>query len=523
MRPSAALRLSLACALLIGAFCATPAAAGGRAPSAPQTADVLAKATPTTAAQLRGYWVDAFNPGIYTPAQIDALIADATTIRANALIVQTSRRFDCFCNNALFPRTGAAIDPLPFDPLKTLITRAHAAGLQVHAWVNATTLWNSATPPASVGHAYNQHGPSASGENRWLNKRVDGAESVGAGETFIDPANPAAVDYLVKGVTSITSAYDVDGVTLDYIRYPDYNTGSANDWGYSSTSLARFRALTGRSDTPAVSDAQFTQWRRDQVTGLVRRIYLAMYAVDPKDRLSVSGITYGYGPQSVGGWENTATYRTVLQDWRGWIDQGIVDTVATMNYKRAYLSDQAQMFTEWTKTTAAYQGSRQNVVGPGLYLNDRADNVAQAKAVQAAGVGWAGYSYANVSRTAASSSATVKAGERNLLQQALRKSVFTQAVPVPAMTWKTKPTTGHLVGVLARNGVPLDQAEVSLRATASGKTWTTRTDGSGWFGVPGLAPGEYLVTIAGFAGCGVQVVVTAGKVSTVSPSLESCG
>lgn len=99
--------------------------------------------------QWRGYWVDAFNEGIYTPAQVEELVGDALEVNANALIVQVARRYDCFCNGADYPRTDAAIAPAPYDPLDEVIEQAHAAGLEVHAWVNFGTLWNSATPPRS--------------------------------------------------------------------------------------------------------------------------------------------------------------------------------------------------------------------------------------------------------------------------------------------------------------------------------------------------------------------------------------
>src|SRR5689334_18879980 len=107
------------------------------------------------AEQFRAYWVDAFNAGFYTQAQVDQLIADAKAANLNALVVQIGRRGDCFCNNASMPRTDAGIAAMPFDPLQALITAAHAEGIQVHAWVIATSMWNSATPPVSASHAFN--------------------------------------------------------------------------------------------------------------------------------------------------------------------------------------------------------------------------------------------------------------------------------------------------------------------------------------------------------------------------------
>src|SRR5690625_3153953 len=127
--------------------------------TAPATADPANGDSATgdsaeTPEQWRSYWVDAFNEGIYTPEQVDTLVADAEAINANALIVQVARRYDCFCNDALYPRTDAAVDPAPYDPLQEIIDDAHAAGIEVHAWVNVNTMWNSATPHSDPEHIF---------------------------------------------------------------------------------------------------------------------------------------------------------------------------------------------------------------------------------------------------------------------------------------------------------------------------------------------------------------------------------
>ena len=334
----------------------------------------LVTSAPATAAtdqaqqpeQWRSYWVDAFNEGIYNADQAAQLVEDALAVNANALIVQTARRYDCFCNRALYPRTDAAVAPAPFDPLETIIEQAHAAGLEVHAWVNVNTFWNSATPPRSPEHAFNQHGPTAEGRDRWLNKKYDGTELQGA-NAYADPGHPEVANYIVDAIRSIVSEYDVDGINLDYVRYPDFNSQTGvSDWGYNDVSVARFQQATGRSDVPAPSDAQWTDWRRDQVTSLVRKIYLGIWDVDPQARLSMDAITYGNGPQAVGGWEATRTYAEVLQDWVGWLDEGIMDTAVTMNYKRNWMPAQKQMYSEWAEFLADNQGQRPAVNGPGL-------------------------------------------------------------------------------------------------------------------------------------------------------------
>ncbi|MGH3728982.1 MAG: family 10 glycosylhydrolase [Micromonosporaceae bacterium] len=497
----------------------------------------LGGATPAAAEskpeQWRGYWVDAFNQGIYTSEQVAKLVGEAKKVNANALIVQSVRRYDCFCNRALYPRTDAAISPAPYDPLDEIVDKAHEAGLEVHAWINVNTMWNSATAPKSPDHVYNAHGLTAEGADRWLNKRADGSEKIG-NNTYIDPANPAAANYIVDGIKSVLAEYDVDGVNLDYVRYPDFNSNTSHsDWGYSEVSLARFQAATGRTDVPAPDDQQFSDWRRTQMTNLVRKIYLGMWSVDPGARLSMDGITYGYGPQSVGGWEKTRTYAEVLQDWKGWQDEGIMDTVVAMNYKRNWMPDQAQMYSEWTEVLADYQGDRQAVIGPALYLNSVSDSVAQVREAlrpTAAGntaAGWSGYSYANPSREALGQPADVKDAERDKLAAALttgEDAPFADDAAVPVMPWKADPTEGHIAGRVTTDDTAADQATVVLRPLGAGEVQRRSTDGDGWYGFVHLAPGRYLVRVElpdGTAGDPARVVtVKAGKISTADIALS---
>lgn len=496
-------------------------------------------AVPATAAeepveQWRSYWADTFHWGIQNPAQVDKLVAAAQAVNANALIVQVGRWADCYCNRSGFPRTNnTAVAPLPYDPLDHVIQRAHAVGIEVHAWVNATPMWNSSIVPTQPDHIFHSHGPSATGADRWLNRRYDGSEVGGAANRSIDVANPAAVDYYVNGIASIAREYDIDGIHLDYIRYPDYNsTTTHSDWGYSEVSLARFRAATGRTDTPQPSDEQFSQWRRDQVTNYVRKIYLTLYAANPRLRLSHAGITYGYGPQSVGGWEKTRTYAEVYQDWRGWLAEGIMDLTVAMNYKREHLADQQRMYEEWNEVLADWQGKRQSAVGPALYLNTVENSLVQArKALQpsAAGntvVGWSGYSYA-VPSSAANANASLADSERARLVAGLTVAdpsgappLFAERAEVPAMPWKATPTEGHVVGTVAlADGTALDQVPVTLWNPATGQKVTGRlTDGSGWFGFVDVAPGYWLVSLDlpdGVHGERVAMVeVRAGEIAT---------
>ncbi len=494
-------------------------------PSAAAAASLSANPSPRAATaafsgQFRAYWVDAFGEGLYTPAQIDDVVAASKAIRANAIVAQVVRRGDCFCNRSLAPRTEVAgVDPAPFDPLQTLIDRAHANGIQVHAWVIATAIWRGDVPPASPQHVFNLHGASATGAASWLTKRSDGTQQLST-DWMLDPGHPDAAQWVVDLSLSIVRGYDVDGINLDRIRYPDGNLGTnVPSWGYNATAIARFQSATGRTDVPGNTDAQWTQWRRDQVTGIVRKLYLESFAAKPMVRVSADTVTYGYGPQHGTGFTGTRAYAEQLQDWDGWMREGILDTNILMNYKRDALATQAVMYREWSDFAKDSQYGRQNVIGTGLYLNEVASSGAQARVAiepSPAGnvsAGWAGYSYRtpdDLTNTGARSGADSRAALAATLQ-----TVFTANAPIATMPWKTQPTVGHVRGTAAAN------ARVALVSTTTGAVVRTQTsDGKGWLGFVDVPPGAYRVTANGVA-LGTTLVA-AGQVAGITAQAGTC-
>ncbi len=512
--------------------------------------------------ELRAYWVDAFGPGVYTEAHIDQLIAATKAANLNAIVAQVGRRGDCFCNRAAMPRTEQiGVTPAPFDPLQTLIDKAHAEGIEVHAWIIATAIWNKATPPADPSHVYNTHGPTKTGYDDWVMTRYDGSRP---GDTYLDPGHPDAADYIVRMYTSVVENYDVDGVNFDRIRYPDGQLGSwpaDNAWGYNPVALARFHAATGRSDHPLPNDPQWSQWRRDQITNLVRRVYLDSYALKPHVRISADTITYGDAPpyqrmpgSGDGTWEDSRPYRETLQDWRGWMEEGILDLNIPMNYKREHCVTgteaagcfgfpQRAWYEHWNEYVKDHQYRRRAAIGSALYLNYVANSVSQVRKAltpTAAGntaIGWVGYSYrvpdclANPPSMCGSPTDQARSGDasRAELTRALTQTseydavappVFAEAANVPGMAWKSQPTTGHIRGtVLTPSGEPFDQLRVELYDAETDAFLGSRmTDGSGHFGFVDLAPGTYKLMLDGTRTHGriVRVTkVTAGSLATL--------
>jgi len=124
---------------------------------------------PAPRPEVRAFWVDAFHDGAKTPAQIDQLITDALESNVNTLIVQVRRRGDAYYNLTTEPRVEDPVLPNDFDALQDLIEKAHAHGLEVHAWLNTLVGWyNLTTMPKDENHLWWKHGPRTTGPDNWV-------------------------------------------------------------------------------------------------------------------------------------------------------------------------------------------------------------------------------------------------------------------------------------------------------------------------------------------------------------------
>jgi len=472
--------------------------------------------SPNWDSELRGFWVDAFHDGIKTPAQVTQLIADAQAANANALFVQVRRRGDSYYNESLEPRAAdAALDPLPYDPLAALIAAAHGASppLQVYAWAVVFPVWMadySTTDPS--GHVYHLHGLGRdwSDTENWLSYQYTGGSL--AATYDLDPGHPDAAQYIVDVCLHLVQHYDIDALVLDYVRY------LGQDYGYNMVNEARFNAAYGRSGHPDPVDADWMNWRREQVTNVVRRLYLETLAVKPDLVLGAAAIAWDNGPDQSGGWESSSAYRSVFQDWRAWLEEGLIDVAVPMNYDREHDTNQQAWFRNWVEWEKDHQYGRAVIPSPAAYLNYISGSLAQAAAVQAPSglghnaLGTVFYSYAVTNLDGQPNSVFYAA-----LSQPSGYGTPPWASPVsaPTLPWKASPTVGHLVGWASGPAGPLDRATVQVTGPVNR---TLLSDANGFFGAVDLPPGSYAAEVVGAdpAYRYLGGTVTAGSVTWLS-------
>jgi uncharacterized lipoprotein YddW (UPF0748 family) len=416
-------------------------------PTSPPTLTALSTATsppavflapsPTVQAldapELRAVWVDAFHDGFKTAQQVDDLVAWARAANLNALFVEVRRRGDAYYLNSFEPRAEDPDLTPGFDALQYLINKAHQGPqrLQVHAWLATLPIWyRHDSPPLAANHVFNTHGLTADAADSWLMSRDDGETWAGNGDGgtyYLDPGNPAAQTYTTDVYVNLVRNYDVDGIHLDQVRYFE---GDPLHWGYNPASVARFNAQFHRDPTtqPAATDPDWIAWRRDQVTALVRRIYTQTKAIKPTVAVTAAVVTWGRGPLTDADWQKQAAYSAVLQDWRAWLQKGIVDYLLPMNYFRES-SEQATWFDTWTQWQVTYADRRGVVLGLGSYLNSGDNVLAQLARARALGpLGIALYSYAVPDADLENAST-----EDRLAFAAQLRSIFARPAPVPTL------------------------------------------------------------------------------------------
>lgn len=358
-----------------------------------------AAATQPAADQIRALWV---TRATLTSAQsIKEMVAAAESGGFNTLLVQVRGRGDAYYAGTLEPRAPELASKPEFDPLATVIAEARARGLAVHAWVAVNLVSSSVTLPASREHVVYRapewlmvprelaaemkkidlRSPAYLGRlARWTR-----AQSAKVEGLYTSPLHPAAQDHAAAVIGEIAARYAVDGIHLDYIRFPN------DEFDYSPSALAQFKAslLPALTETqrreaaerevldpaayPNLYPERWDEFRRSRLTALVIKIRTAVKTARPGVVFSAAVV-----PDAQEAFDHR------LQDWRGWIDQSLLDVLCPMAY-----TIEPAVFQKQIAAARAYAGTRPVWAGIGAYQltpSQTLGHIAAARKLGAAGV-----------------------------------------------------------------------------------------------------------------------------------------
>lgn len=313
--------------------------------------------------EFRGLWV--VRTSMQSQESIEHVIERAVESNFNAILVQVNGRGEAYYESHIVPRMPDV--PEGFDPLAFCIQKAHAAGIEVHAWINAFTVGELGRSDYHEKHVLSQY-PEWSLVDLDQVSTCDYTPGTARGElvsVMLDPAIEGVKEYVREVFMEVVTNYDVDGVHFDYIRYP------GKKYGYGQEARDGFRELTGYDpldlvkqpealrgtviDGKALFESLSDMWdefRCELVTEVVRRVYRDVKRTKPD--VVVSCAVFADADES----------RALrMQDWRSWIQEGIVDFVVPM----AYTPD-TEKFIGHIKAAVETPPDGRALAGVGVYL-----------------------------------------------------------------------------------------------------------------------------------------------------------
>jgi len=348
----------------------------------------LCAASPALAQdETRAVWVVRYS--LTSIGSVDRVVEIADQMNLNTLLVQVRGRGDAYYPSEVAPR-AEELESMPreYDPFTRLIERAHAQGLEVHAWINVYLVWSAGRLPRSQLHVVNAH-PD------WIAVRSDGRKLVEmvpeefqeerVEGMYLAPGNPEVRRHLREVVREIVTHYHVDGIHLDYVRNPEpdvgYDAGTRTafmrEFGIDPASFASApdSALLGQIGEAGIADlrARWMQWQREQVTAFVRDVRNDMDLINPRLKLTAAVIA-----------DQTAALNRYLQDWPRWLREGLIDAAIPMAY-----SPNTVTFVRQIAAARSLPTERHLYAGVGIYnesAREAADKIRRARSLGVDGI-----------------------------------------------------------------------------------------------------------------------------------------
>ena len=213
-----------------------------------------------------------------------------------------------------------------WDPLKVAVELAHERNMELHAWV-----WTF----AAVNQRHNKivnlpedHlGPVLSRYPDWaITDKKGNKFHYTSGKAFLDPANPGVQRYLTLLLEEIATEYDVDGIHLDYIRYPFQSPTAEHTYGYGLASRQEFKKFAGVDPIELnVGGHLWNQWtgfRMRQIDNFVASVSQRLKSQRPD--LVLSTAVFPMPRQD--------RINKIQQHWEEWVREEWIDMLVPMTY-----------------------------------------------------------------------------------------------------------------------------------------------------------------------------------------------
>lgn len=208
------------------------------------------------------------------------------------------------------------------DPLKWAIEEAHMRKIKLHAWVWAFAVGNDRHNKI-IDKKHDYAGPVLEKNSKWALLSPTGKlRPKNQPEFWIDPSNKEGVDYLLSIIDEIIQNYEVDGIQLDYIRYPFQS--SDNLMGFNHNSTEQFTSNTGEKmyTNNYPTNTMINKWKESNINNFVRKTY--HNAKEKNENLKISASIFSKSQES--------RLASIQQNYENWIAGNYIDFLTPMSY-----------------------------------------------------------------------------------------------------------------------------------------------------------------------------------------------
>ncbi|NEP62808.1 MAG: family 10 glycosylhydrolase [Symploca sp. SIO2G7] len=214
------------------------------------------------------------------------------------------------------------------DMLLELINLARPLGLRVVPWFE-------------FGFMVPADSALALAHPDWLTQRADGSTIKAEGihnRAWLNPFHADVQQFMLDMVSELAANYPIDGFQVDD------HFGLPAAYGYDSYTVNLYRQEHSGQPPPAdIYDPEWTRWRADKITDVMRRLFETLKQRRPDAIMSVSPNPHEFA------------YKQFLQDWDTWVGRGYVEELIIQLYR----SDLGRFV--WEMGRAPAQAARRHI------------------------------------------------------------------------------------------------------------------------------------------------------------------
>jgi uncharacterized lipoprotein YddW (UPF0748 family) len=271
---------------------------------------------------VQGLWIVRY--ALTDKNEIDNIITTAKSLNITDLYVQV---------RALGQTYGLDEIKGGNTPFGLLIKKARHENIRIHAWLNVLYIWGSEIQPSNDSHIFYRSANSILRTvpdidiPQYRNLKKQGIEGF-----FLEPFDDANI-LDIKGIISeLIQNYGVDGIHLDYLRYPSY------EYSFSPNGRTKFFReywfdpiimFDIQTDIFSINHVDkykyfsniYKNFLRQNITNLLIQLKQYIYQFNSAVELSIA-----VKPNK------EIAYESYFQDWGSWLANDICDHVVIMNY-----------------------------------------------------------------------------------------------------------------------------------------------------------------------------------------------